>query len=219
MTMLPRTGFLSNASPSLTDMLHSLARERRLAKGEVLFEQGDTGESLFAVIEGALEVSVLSEDGRKLALDMLTAGALFGEIALFDPGPRTATVTALRPTTVLGIRNRDVVAALRTHPDLAADLMQLAGQRMRWMDTQISEQAFLPLPVRLARKVLHLLGPGSADLPMSQANLADFLGVSREAVSKTLAEWKREDIVEVSRGGIHIADRAALEDLAHLEAI
>ncbi len=214
MTLLPRTGFLSNASASLTDMLRALAREKRLAKGEVLFEQGDPGDSLFAVAEGALEVSVLSEDGRKLALDMLTAGALFGEIALFDPGPRTATVTALRPTTVLGIRNRDVVAAFRTHPDLAADLMQLAGQRMRWMDTQISEQAFLPLPIRLARKVLHLLGPGASDLPMSQSNLADFLGVTREAVSKTLADWKREALVEVSRGGIRITDRDALQELA-----
>lgn len=217
--MLPRNGFLSNASPSLTDMLTSVATERRLDKGSVLFEQGDTGDSLFAVLEGALEVSVLSEDGRKLALDMLTEGALFGEIALFDPGPRTATVTALRPTKVLGVRNRDVLDALRKHPDLAADLMQLAGQRMRWMDTQISEQAFLPLPVRLARKVLHLLGGTAASLPMSQASLADFVGVSREAVSKTLAEWKREGFIEVSRGGIRVTDRDALEDLAHLEAI
>jgi CRP/FNR family cyclic AMP-dependent transcriptional regulator len=217
--MLPRTGFLSNASAALTDMLHALARERSLAKGEVLFEQGDTGDTLYAIVSGALEVSVLSEDGRKLALDMLTDGALFGEIALFDPGPRTATVTALKPTRILGIRNRDVIAAIRKHPDLAADLMQLAGKRMRWMDTQISEQAFLPLPVRLARKVLHLLGEGRSDrLPMSQASLADFVGVSREAVSKTLAEWKRAAIVEVSRGGIRVADRVALEDLAQLEA-
>lgn len=201
-------------------MLRSLARERRLAKGEVLFEQGDAGESLYAVIDGALEVSVLSGDGRKLALDMLTDGALFGEIALFDPGPRTATVTALRPSTVAGIRNRDMIAAIRTQPDLAADLMRLAGQRMRWMDQQISEQAFLPLNIRLARKVLHLLGEGRADhLPMSQASLADFVGVSREAVSKTLADWKREDIVEISRGGIRVTDRTALEGLAQAEVI
>lgn len=218
--MLPRTGFLSNASAALTEILRRLAREQRLAKGEVLFEQGDAGESLYAVVEGALEVSVLSEDGRKLALDMLTEGALFGEIALFDPGPRTATVTALRATTVLRISNRDVISAIRTHPDLAADLMQLAGQRMRWMDTQISEQAFLPLSVRLARKVLHLLKGHEADrLPLSQASLADFVGVSREAVSKTLAEWKREAIVEVSRGGIRVTDRGALESLAQLEAL
>lgn len=217
--MLPRTGFLSNASTALSSMMASLARPLRLAKGEVLFEQGDIGDSLFAVTDGALEVSVISEDGRKFALDMLTEGALFGEIALFDPGPRTATVTALRPTQVLCVRNRDVLAALRDSPELAADLMQLAGQRMRWMDVQITEQAFLPLPVRLARKVLHLLGATAASLPMSQASLADFVGVSREAVSKTLAEWKREGIVEVSRGGIRVSDRDALEELAHLEAI
>lgn len=218
--MLPRTGFLANASPALTDMLEALARDRALAKGEVLFEQGDAGETLFAVTEGALEVSVISEDGRKLALDMLTEGAILGEIALFDPGPRTASVTALKPSRVLGVRNRDVVAALEERPALAADLMRLAGERMRWMDTQISEQAFLPLPVRLARKVLHLIGEDAGDkLPLSQANLAEFVGVSREAVSKTLAEWKRAGVVELTRGSITLTDRDALEDLAQPDAL
>ena len=88
------------------------------------------------------------------------------------------------------------------------------------MNTQISEQAFLHLPARLARKVLHLLGEdGSDQLPMSQASLADYVGVSREAVSKTLAEWKRNGIVDISRGAIRILDLNALETLAHPEAI
>lgn len=217
--MLPQTGFLASASDALTEMLRALARERRLEKGEVLFEQGDKGETLYAILDGALEISVISEDGRKLSLDMLTDGALLGEIALFDPGPRTATVTALKPTRVLGVSNRDVLLELQKRPALAADLMQLAGTRMRWMDTQISEQAFLPLPVRLARKVLYLLGDGPSDrLPLSQANLAEFVGVSREAVSKTLADWKRAGIVEISRGGIRLSNRDALEDLAQPEA-
>ncbi|MEM6825341.1 MAG: Crp/Fnr family transcriptional regulator [Pseudomonadota bacterium] len=217
--MLPQTGFLASASDALTEMLRALARERQLEKGEVLFEQGDKGETLYAILDGALEISVISEDGRKLSLDMLTDGALLGEIALFDPGPRTATVTALKPTRVLGVSNRDVLLELQKRPALAADLMQLAGTRMRWMDTQISEQAFLPLPVRLARKVLYLLGDGPSDrLPLSQANLAEFVGVSREAVSKTLADWKRAGIVEISRGGIRLSNRDALEDLAQPEA-
>lgn len=217
--MLPRAGFLANASVALTEVLQSLAREHSLKKGEVLFEQGDIGETVYAVLEGALEVSVISEDGRKLALDMFTEGAVLGEIALFDPGLRTATVTALRPSRLLGIRNRDVVAAIQDQPDLAVDLMRLAGERMRWMDTQISEQAFLPLPVRLARKVLHLLGEDGEDLPLSQASLAEFVGVSREAVSKTLAEWKRSGVIEISRGGISLQDRDALEDIAQPDAL
>jgi CRP-like cAMP-binding protein len=201
-------------------MLSALATEIRLAKGDVLFEQGDPGDSLFAVLEGALEVSVLSEDGRKLSLEMMTEGALFGEIALFDPGPRTATLTAFSEAKVLSIRNRDVLGAVRKTPELSADLIRLAGQRMRWMNMQISEQAFLHLPARLSRKLLHLLGDqDSTTLPMSQAALADYVGVSREAVSKTLAEWKRSEIVDLSRGEIRILNRAALETIAHPEAI
>lgn len=82
---LPDTGFLSGASAPLRQMLESQASDIRLSQGEVLFEQGDTGDALYAIIEGALEFSILSIAGRKLTLDLMRPGAVFGEIALFDP--------------------------------------------------------------------------------------------------------------------------------------
>ena len=72
--MLPQAGFLRNASPALHRMLEALASDVKLKNGQVLFEQGDEGDALFAIIDGALEISVSSEDGRKLALDKMTAG-------------------------------------------------------------------------------------------------------------------------------------------------
>ena len=91
---LPDTGFLSGASENLKHVLGRQAKPITLAAAEVLFEQGDPGDALFAITEGALEISVISLNGRKLSLDLMGPGAIFGEIALFDPGPRTATVTA-----------------------------------------------------------------------------------------------------------------------------
>ena len=90
-----------------------------------------------------MEFSVLSEDGRKLSLDVMRTGALFGEIALFDPGERTATATAQEPTRLARVRNADVLSGVRDTPELAVDLIRLAGQRMRWMNMQLSEQVFL----------------------------------------------------------------------------
>ncbi|WP_425043548.1 Crp/Fnr family transcriptional regulator [Primorskyibacter sp. S87] len=218
---LPDTGFLASASERLKQMLTGQAREIHLEAGEVLFEQGDDGDSLYAVIEGALEFSILSLNGRKLVLDVAGPGAVFGEIALFDPGPRTATVTALDSGRLSRIRYADVLAKFHHHPELATDMLRLAGQRMRLMGHQLNEQVFLPVPTRLARKILYLtqeLAPRDT-IKMSQSELADFVGATREAVSKTLSVWKREGILDGSRGGITILDRSALSALAEPDQI
>ena len=217
--MLPRAGFLANASEALHEVLATLAREIRLGAHETLFEQGDVGDALFAVQSGRLEVSVLSEDGRRLVLDVMRRGAILGEIALFDPGPRTATATAVVETRLLRVTSRDMMAAISRSPDLAADMIRLAGQRMRSMSRQVTDQALLPLPARLARKLIYLAADDQGEgvlLPMSQANLAEFVGGSREQVSKTLNEWKRAGILDVTRMGIRVRDPGALASMAHV---
>jgi len=219
---LPDSSFLSAASDELKRMLSAQAVEVTLAEGEVLFEQGTRGESLYAILEGQLEFSILAADGRKLSLDMMGPGAIFGEITLFDPGPRTATVTALAQCRLLRVRHDDMLGNIRSNPDLAEDLIRLAGQRMRWMGRLLNEQVFLPLPTRLARKLLHLTevaGGDGAALALSQAELAEFVGATREAVSKTLSAWRKDGVITAGRGGLAIRDRRALLALADPDAI
>lgn len=215
--MLPNSGFLANASASLIDALEALSERVELSKGDVLFEQEDEGDALYAVESGRVEVSVLSEDGRKLVLDVMGAGSVFGEIALFDPGPRTATVSALDASVVRRVRNEDLLTEIRVRPEIGIDMIHLAGARMRWMSGQVGDQVFLPMSARLARRLLYLTAaqvpPGNA-IRMSQSQLADFVGASREAVSKTLADWKRNGVVSVSRNGVEILDRLTLLSLA-----
>ena len=217
--MLPRSGFLTDASPELTAMLAALSTEVRLNRGQVLFEEGDEGDALFAVVDGALEMSVMSEDGRRFALDVVRGGEIFGEIALFDPGVRTATATATERSRLQQIRNAELVREMRRTPELGIAMIRLCGQRMRLMNRQLSEQVFHPMPARLAGKVLHLAAAGNVPgtLEMSQAQLAEHVGTTREAVSRTLAEWKRRGVISVSRGGIRVLDETALEDLAEPE--
>lgn len=220
---LPESGFLSAASDDLKRMLAAQAVPVELEAGAVLFEQGARGESLYVILEGRLEFSILSASGRKLSLDLMGPGAVFGEITLFDPGPRTATVTALAPSRLLTVRHTDVLTNIRANPDLADDLIRLAGQRMRWMGRLLNEQVFLPLSTRLARRLLHLctvagVEEGSA-LALSQAELAEFVGATREAVSKTLSAWRKSGVIEVGRGGLTVRDRTALQALADPEAI
>ncbi|MEO9650155.1 MAG: Crp/Fnr family transcriptional regulator [Roseobacter sp.] len=219
---LPKTGFLAHASQDLSRLLNSVAAEVELAPGEVLFEHGDIGDALYAIVSGSLEFSILSREGRKLSLDVMRPGALFGEITLFDPGTRTATVTALETTRVRGVKNADMLAAIRRSPELGIDLIQLAGKRMRWMNSQLNEQVFLPMPARLARKILYLTVDGTGDLgllTLSQAELAEFVGATREAVSKTLSLWKRSGVINATRGGVRVLDRNALQLMADLHQI
>jgi CRP-like cAMP-binding protein len=213
------TGFLAGASEDLKSLLMKVGKETRLKPGEQLMEQGTTGESLYVVLSGALEVSVLSMEGRRLALNVMHPGDILGEIALFDPGPHTATVTAREASHVWGIKNSDVMAALARSPGLGADLIRLAGQRMRWMGKQLNEQVFLPLPARLARKILHLTDHDSAAQPklaLSQLELADFAGASREAVSKALSGWNSSGLIALSRGAVTVMDKEALKKIAEM---
>lgn len=222
MTVFPNSGFLSDASEELRDMLSALASEISLDKNETLFDQDDEGDALYAIIQGTLEVSFLAMSGRKLALTLMRPGEVFGEIALFDNGPRTATVAAAEPSRVLRVRRRDVMEQIRQHPDLAVDMVRLAGLRMRSMSSQLNEQVFLPMPIRLARKLLHLSAlqdDPTQRITLSQSELAEFVGATREAVSKTISIWKRDNVVEASRGGLLIQDFEALRELAESDLI
>ncbi len=222
MTAFPDSSFLSDASDRLKAMLSAQATEIALDRGDVLFEQGDEGDALYAILEGTLEVSFLAMSGRKLSLTLMRPGEVFGEIALFDSGPRTATVVAAEPSRVLRVRQGDVMNQIRQHPDLAVDMIRLAGQRMRWMGSQLNEQVFLPMPIRLARKLLHLSELQDDPLTritLSQSELAEFVGATREAVSKTISTWKRDNVVQASRGGLMIKDFEALRELADSDLI
>lgn len=221
-TLLPDKGFLSDASDKLKQMLAGQATEIVLAPGNVLFEQGEEGDALYAILSGALEFSILSVSGRKLSLDMMGPGSIFGEIALFDPGCRTATVTALKDSRLLRVRNSDVLSHIQNHPEMANDLIRLAGKRMRWMGRQMNEQVFLPMSTRLARKLLYLAevnGRREPVLTLSQSELAEYVGATREAVSKTLSSWKKTGIIDAGRKGLTIIDHSALEALAQPDEI
>lgn len=212
-------GFLSSASDELINLMRSVATRRVLHTGDVLFEQGDFGDALYAIVSGELEVSILSAEGQKLSLNILQKGALAGEIALFSPGPRTATLTAREPTEVWGLSNVKFLAALQDTPALFTDMMELAGHRMRWMADQYADRVFRNVTSRLARIILHLAGPENEALQMSHADLASFIGATRETVSKTLSVWKRNGIIELSRGMVQVRDPEALRSIEENEGI
>ncbi len=217
-SLLVASELFRSASDALADALMGLAQRRRLDGGATLFHKGDPSDALYIVRSGQLEVSVLSADGRKLTLNSLRPPEIFGEIALFDGGPRTATIAALEPSELLEVRRTDVFRAMRRQPEIAEELLLLAGRRLRWVGQMLEEKTFLPLRVRLARRILVLLdsaGDAGGDvIALSQTGLADHMGATRVAVANILGTWRQDGIVNPERGRLRISDRAALEDIA-----
>jgi CRP-like cAMP-binding protein len=209
---MEQTAFFHGATQDLFGLLGKAAVTQRLQAGETLFEQNDYDDRLYVLDEGTLEVSVYSPSGRKFSLNRLGPESVFGEIAIFDPGPRTAGIAAITACKLRYVRQSALIARIEAEPKIAVELLSLAGRRMRWMGSQIEDQVFLPPAARLAAKILYLSGE-AGEVKMSQADLADFVGVSREVVSKTLSEWRREGLVDLARGRIMLRDVDALYKL------
>jgi CRP-like cAMP-binding protein len=209
----------SKISQELRSALAAAATPFALSAKESLFTERDEGDALFFILDGRLEISIVGDDGRKLGLDVLSKGAFFGEIALLDPGPRTATVVALEDCQLLMLRHADLLHVLEQDPHLMIEMLRLVGKRMRQITDQLHEQILLPLHQRLARKLLRLAS-GSEDenpsLRLSHSEIADQIGASREAVSKALSSWNKQGILQTGRGAVELLDEAELRSLAGL---
>jgi CRP-like cAMP-binding protein len=218
MTARPRDrrSFLTEAPEALRGAFDDAAVALWLSAGATLFTQGERADAFYILDEGEVEISVLSPGGRKLSLEIMTRGEIFGEIGLFA-GQRTATATAIGAVRLRRIGRADLMARLRVEPDLALQVIDLLCDRLRTISAKLEERAFLPLPTRLASRLLHLgakLSPTDGVIPVSQADLADFAGATREAVAKTLGAWKAAGWVVLSRGAVTIRDKAALQAIA-----
>ena len=149
-------------------------------------------------------------------------GDTFGEIAVMDGLPRTAGATALDETTLIFIKRTDFLALLEREPQLAIDLLKLLCTRLRWTSELVEESAFLSGPARLAKRLLILASlhgrptePNRMELRISQAELAHFLGISRQIVNHHLREWQKNGWVDLGRERITIANPGALREFVN----
>jgi CRP-like cAMP-binding protein len=194
-----------------------LATRRAYRKGSMIFAQGDVGDALFGVASGRVRISASGAGGQEVFLNIMEPGDTFGEIAVMDGLPRTAGARALDATTLIVIRRSDFLELLEREPELAIHLLKLLCERLRWTSELVEESAFLAGPARLAKRLLILAslhgraaGIGRLELRISQAELARFLGSSRQIVNQHLSEWRRHGWVDIGRSQIVIRNSEAL---------
>ena len=210
------------------EALGALARQaviRNIPEREVIFEKGMPGSEMFAILNGRVKISASSEDGKEVIFAILESGDFFGETALLDGLPRSATCTALEPCQLAVIGRNSFIPFLEQHPSLAIHLLSLLSQRLRGADEQMEGVTFFSLTARLARKLLALASEhgdvvGSKiviAMNLSQHDLASMVSVSRECVNKQLSQWVKDGLISLSPRLIVIEDEARLHSIGKMD--
>ena len=204
--------------PALDDLV-KFSTVARFEPHRDIFNKGDPGDCLYGILSGRVRIYSTSPEGSEIVLNVLETGELFGEIALLDGNPRTASAAAMEHVDLLRIHRDHFLPYLKANPDLTLRLLSLLCQRLRWTSSIIEDSAFLAVPARLAKRLLvlaeHYRRPKEPDIiiPMSQHDLGNMVGVGRETINKQLALWRSAGIVDTGRGAIVIRNREALHAL------
>jgi len=216
--LLDNTDLFAALPAEVLDALREHAQSRKLARNEVLFEQGDASSALYVVQDGRIAIAMESGDGRESVLAVLEEGALFGELPLFDDEPRSADARALTDSTVIELDYEPVRSVLGDRPELLWMIVRLLVQRLRTTDEALADAIFLDVPARTAKRLLELSGDGERfTLPVTQEELASMVGASRERVNKAISLFVRLGWLEISgRNNYRIIDRVSMEDRATL---
>ncbi len=210
--LLDTTELFANLPTDVIDRLTARTETRTLERGDLLFAQSDPSTELFVVVEGNIAIATKSTDGRESLVAVMEAGGLFGELGLFDDGPRSADARALTPATVVSLGFEHVREVLREQPDLLWIVVRLLALRLRATDEALADAVFLDVPARTAKRLLELAGEeDEVELPMTQEDLAGLVGASRERVNKALALFVKLGWVEATgRGRYRILEREEL---------
>jgi CRP/FNR family transcriptional regulator, cyclic AMP receptor protein len=223
--VLAQCGLFRRLSDSERESLFARARTQKYAANESIFLMGSPGDRMVAVLNGTIRISVPSPDGKEIVLAILGPGEICGEIALLDGKERTADAKAATDCNVVVLERRDVLAFFTQYPDAWTKLIDVLCERLRTADQQMAEFALSPVPVRLAKALLRLAttdgqamnGAPVERVHLTQRELGNVIGATRESVNKYLRAWQRKGHVRIADRLIVIANRAAVEGLTELD--
>ncbi len=204
-----------------TDELADIAARgsvKSFKPGTAIILQGDPGDTLWIMLKGLARVSMVAANGREIVLDYAEPGSVLGEIAFLDGGERTASVEAIEPVEALGLTRAAFAEIVGKHQGLAMRLLQAMARRLRQNNTVIeADRAYTSGP-RLARFLLRLIGEegdkARLKIALSQGELGNFAGMSREQINRQLSAWADGGIVSLTSGRVTVLDRDALVDIA-----
>lgn len=201
------------------EALLSTMTRTKIARGQELFHEGEQGDSLHVITAGKVKLGRRSADGRENLLAILGEGEMLGELSLFDPGPRTATATAIADTELVGLSHPDMTAYLGTRPEIAMTMLSALAARLRRTNEALGDLVFTDVPGRVAKALLDLsrrFGQPSSEgtlvaHDLTQEELAQLVGASRETVNKALADFSSRGWIKLEARAVTLMDTERLQ--------
>jgi CRP/FNR family cyclic AMP-dependent transcriptional regulator len=216
--ILRRAGLFQGVDP---EAVEALAKEFEIidaARGAMLFSEGEPGESLYIVLSGKVKLGRRSSDGRENLVAVMGPSDQFGELSLFDPGPRTATATVVTDARLARLPKAALQTWVRDRPEIAMQLLRVVARRLRRTNTMLADLIFVDVPGRVAKQLLQLAqrfgsvegGPLRVTHDLTQEELAQLVGASRETVNKALADFASRGWLRLEGKSVVILDRERL---------
>ena len=219
LSVLRKHPIFADLEPEAFDQLCRYAKHTTLKRGAALFAKGDPGLSLYAVISGSVKMSISSADGRSAILNIIGPGEIFGEIALLDGGVRSSDAIANTNCELFVIDRREFIPFVRSQPALAMKFIELLCGRLRWTSDQVEQIILQNLPGRLASALIrlsekHKLEPAGRTIAITQQEISEMVGMTRESINKQLRAWAGRDWVRLEHGAIVVLNAEVLRDMA-----
>src|SRR5258705_4355159 len=219
LAVLRQHPYFCDLDPEAFDQLCRYAKHSTLKRGATIVSRGDPGTSLIAAISGTVKISVSSADGRSAILNLIGPGEIFGEVAVLDGLARTADVTANTNCEIFIIDRRDFLPFVRSQPALAMKFVELLCTRLGWTSDRVGEVILQDLPGRLASTLLrlteqHKLAPGGRTIAITQHEISEMVGMTRESINKQLRAWATRNWVRLEHGAIVVLNAEMLRELA-----
>jgi CRP/FNR family transcriptional regulator len=217
--LLKRVPVFDGLTPGEVEELAKVAVPRTYEAGQVVFREGDQGDTCFVVRSGAIKIS-REHGGRTIALAELRVGDMFGELSMFGGEVRSATAAALEDTAAIALLAGDVRRLLAGNPEIALKMLETMANRVRATNQRLANQSFQTVAGRVAGVLMQLVdarqSEGASDsdvlVETTQADIAQLAGASRESASRFLATLERQGLVTTQRGKVIVHDPGALRN-------
>lgn len=222
--MLAKAEVFSDLEPRELAQVAQVTVPRSYERGEVIFREGDSGDTCYIVRSGSVSIRSDHSDGRSVALAELRPGAMFGELALFRGETRSATAEALEPTALLAVLGRDMQRVIASSPAMALKMLGTMAERVKRTNERLSQRSFQTVSGRVASALLGqvmtrqeegVAGRHDVLVQATQAEIAQLAGTSRESASRFLATLERESVVKLGRGKVTVREPERLKDFIH----
>src|SRR5690242_779355 len=203
--------FFTQLTDKELDVVRSVATEKHFPKNAVVLTEGEMGDSLYMIQTGKVKVFIGDEEGREIILKILGPGAFFGEMSMIDKQPRSASVTTIEPSTFLVLTHAGFERCVDQQPRIGNLVMRMLAQRVREADRKIGTLALMDVYGRVASTLLELSVYNDGKLmvgeKLSQQDLANMVGASREMVNRILKDLSDRGFISIESKAITIINR------------